>query len=159
MQLRFLLSAEYCETEEEATAKANELISRLVGSNNEEKKDDVLPIRVNKISLADQLANEENDNLLYGDTSNKRSTVNTIITEDQINTNSKNKSKGTKSSNKPTAADIANEQITEIENELHQARINAVKSRWKNGAYRGAIDATNFTLANPGKSALVCFIM
>ena len=40
--------------------------------------------------------------------------------------------------------------ITEIENELHQARINAVKSRWKNGAYRGAIDATNFTLPNPG---------
>jgi len=151
---RFLLSAEYCETEEDATAKANELISRLVGSSSgeEKKKDDVLPViqRVNKISLADQL-NEENDNFLYGDTSNKRSTVNTIITEDQHNnTNSKNKSKGTKSNNKPTAADIANEQINEIENELYQARINAVKSRWKNGAYRGAIDATNFTLANPG---------
>ena len=111
---------------------------------------------MNKISLADQL-NEENDNLLYGDTSNKRSTVNTIITEDQHNTNPKNKSKGTKSNNKPTASDIANEQITEIENELHQARINAVKSRWKNGAYRGAIDATNFTLANPGMFAFVLF--
>ena len=114
--------------------------------------------RVNKISLADQLSatnnNNEEDNLLYGDTSNKRSTVNTIITE---NTSSKNKSKTTKSNNKPTAADIANEQINEIENELHQARINAVKSRWKNGAYRGAIDATNFTLPNPGKSALVLF--
>lgn len=110
---------------------------------------------MNKISLADQL-NEENDNLLYGDTSNKRSTVNTIITEDQTN-NTKVKSKGTKSNNKPTASDIANEQITEIENELHQARINAVKSRWKNGAYRGAIDATNFTLANPGKFAFVLF--
>jgi len=151
----FLLSAKYCETEEDATAKANELIDRLVSgdtNNVEAKKDDVMPVmqRVGMISLKDQLAtkNEENDSLLYGDTSNKRSHVNTIITEDQNNTN-KVKS-NTSKSNKPTASDVANEQINEIENELQEARINAVKSRWKNGAYRGAIDATSFTLPNPG---------
>ena len=150
------MSAEYCETEEDATAKANELIDRLVSggdtNNVEAKKDDVMPVmqRVGMISLKDQLAtkNEENDSLLYGDTSNKRSHVNTIITEDQNNTN-KVKS-NTSKSNKPTASDVANEQINEIENELQEARINAVKSRWKNGAYRGAIDATSFTLPNPG---------
>lgn len=149
------MSAEYCETEEDATAKANELIDRLVSgdtNNVEAKTDDVMPVmqRVGMISLKDQLAtkNEENDSLLYGDTSNKRSHVNTIITEDQNNTN-KVKS-NTSKSNKPTASDVANEQINEIENELQEARINAVKSRWKNGAYRGAIDATSFTLPNPG---------
>ena len=149
------MSAEYCETEEDATAKANELIDRLVRgdtNNVEAKTDDVMPVmqRVGMISLKDQLTtkNEENDSLLYGDTSNKRSHVNTIITEDQNNTN-KVKS-NTSKSNKPTASDVANEQINEIENELQEARINAVKSRWKNGAYRGAIDATSFTLPNPG---------
>ena len=151
----FLVSAEYCDDEEEAASKTAELIDRLVGDDDMEKKDSTShPIiqRVGMISLADQLSmNSEEDALVYGDI-NKRSTVNTLITEDNDkNGGSTSKAKTTsKSKNKPSASDIANEQIKEIEAELYSARIAAVKSRWKNGAYRGAIDAKSFTLPNPG---------
>ena len=151
----FLVSAEYCDDEEEAASKTAELIDRLVSDDDMEKKDSTShPIiqRVGMISLADQLSmNSEEDALVYGDI-NKRSTVNTLITEDNDkNGGSTSKVKTTsKSKNKPSASDIANEQIKEIEAELHSARIAAVKSRWKNGAYRGAIDAKSFTLPNPG---------
>ena len=151
----FLVSAEYCDEEEEAASKTAELIDRLVGDDDMEKKDSTShPIiqRVGMISLADQLSmNNEEDALVYGDI-NKRSTVNTLITEDNDkNGGNTSKTKTTsKSKNKPSASDIANEQLKEIEAELHSARIAAVKSRWKNGAYRGAIDAKSFTLPNPG---------
>lgn len=151
----FLVSAEYCDDEKKAASKTAELIDRLVGDDDMEKKDSTShPIiqRVGMISLADQLSmNSAEDALVYGDI-NKRSTVNTLITEDNDkNGGSTSKAKtNSKSKNKPSASDIANEQIKEIEAELHSARIAAVKSRWKNGAYRGAIDAKSFTLPNPG---------
>ena len=155
----FLVSAEYCEDEDEAASKAGELIARIASStttnkNNGEKK--VGASLKGVISLADQLSiksEEEDLALMYGDTnSKKRSTVNTIFTEDSNKNNgSTSKANNNKSkSKKPTLSDVANEQINEIETELHTARIAAVKSRWKNGAYRGAIDAQSFTLPNPG---------
>ena len=165
----FLVSAEYCEDEEEAASKAAELIARLTSSTNSNKNNGEKKVGAPSslttedtklqgvISLADQLSmKSEEDDLVYGDTNNssKRSTVNTIISEDTIdnttNNNSKAKITASKKNKKPTASDVANAQINEIEAELHTARIEAVKSRWKNGAYRGAIDAQSFTLPNPG---------
>ena len=151
----FLVSADYCDDEEEAASKTAELIRRLIGDDDKEKRDDTaqpLVQRVGMISLADQLSmNSEEDALVYGDI-HKRSTVNTLITDgNDKNGGSTSKAKtSSKSKNKPSASDIANEQINEIEAELQSARIAAVKSRWKNGAYRGAIDAKSFTLPNPG---------
>ena len=165
----FLVSAEYCEDEEEAASKAAELIARLTSSTNSNKNNGEKKVGASSliatedtklqgvISLADQLSmKSEEDDLVYGDTNNsKRSTVNTMISEDTIDNttnykNSKAKITASKKSKKPTASDVANAQINEIETELHTARIEAVKSRWKNGAYRGAIDAQSFTLPNPG---------
>lgn len=38
----------------------------------------------------------------------------------------------------------------ELEGELEAARIAAVHARWKEGAYKGAIEAKDFCLPNPG---------
>ena len=166
----FLVSAEYCEDEEEAASKAAELIARLTSSTNSNKNNGEKKVGASSliatedtklqgvISLADQLSMKseaEDLALMYGDTnSSKRSTVNTMISEDTIDNNTNNNSKAkitaSKKNKKPTASDVANAQINEIETELQEARIAAVKSRWKNGAYRGAIDAQSFTLPNPG---------
>jgi len=152
------LLGEYCEeTDEDASDKAAALIARLTQQNGGEKsasmvaKVDDLPVKRVGISLADQL--KINDDLVYGDV--KRNTVNTIMEENNgtSNTNSKPKSSKKGKSNKPTAADVATAQIAEIELELHEARVAAVKARAKLGAYRGSLDAKAFTLPNPGGGA------
>ncbi|KAL7543603.1 hypothetical protein ACHAXR_012904 [Thalassiosira sp. AJA248-18] len=163
----FLLSAEYCDNDEEAAAKAAELIARLVGDGNgaengvgDAKTNDDLPVkRVMGISLADQLsANADDDDIVFGD-GNKRNTVNTIISEDGDSNNESNNKKPPKTKkgggkrNKPTASEIAESQIEEIETELHEARVAAVRARAKLGAYRGSLDAKAFTLPNPGGGA------
>jgi ATP-binding cassette subfamily F protein 3 len=51
---------------------------------------------------------------------------------------------------KMTAAEQAEAQAFEIDAELSAARVAAVKSRNKLGAYKGALDAKSFTLPNPG---------
>mmetsp|Transcript_16229 Transcript_16229/g.24781 ORF Transcript_16229/g.24781 Transcript_16229/m.24781 type:complete len:637 (+) Transcript_16229:251-2161(+) len=78
--------------------------------------------------------------------------------DDDDNNNSTNdkttkSKKGKSTSNKPTAADVANAQIAEIEAELHEARVAAVRARAKLGAFRGSLDAKSFTLPNPGGGA------
>jgi ATP-binding cassette, subfamily F, member 3 len=54
------------------------------------------------------------------------------------------------SKKKMTEAELAAAQALEIEAELHAARVAAVKARTKHGAYKGSLDATSFTLPNPG---------
>jgi ATP-binding cassette, subfamily F, member 3 len=54
------------------------------------------------------------------------------------------------SKKKMTEAELAAAQAREIEAELHAARVAAVKARTKYGAYKGSLDATSFTLPNPG---------
>lgn len=151
------LLGEYCEEhDEDASEKAAALIARLTQQNGGEsvgstaaKMSNDLPTKLGGISLADQLNTDDYD-LVYGD-NNKRSTVNSIIEETTNATNtSKTKSKSNK---KPTASQIANSQIAEIEAELHEARVAAVKARAKYGAYRGSLDAKSFTLPNPGGGA------
>ena len=151
---------EYCEEkDEDPSEKAAALISRLTQQTGGEsagstaaKISNDLPTKLGGMSLADQLNTDDYD-LVYGD-NNKRSTVNSIIEETTddatTNTKSKTKSKGTK---KPTASEVAISQIAEIEAELHDARVAAVKARAKYGAYRGSLDAKSFTLPNPGGGA------
>lgn len=181
------LLAEYCNgDEEDASAKAALLIGRLTlqgNTNNNDKNNDDTRVA---LSLAAQLAiNDDHSSAaldeIYGN-NGKRSTVNTILgeeddTKNNTNTNtnanantntntttakSKKTTKSKKQSSsaggkvknrKPTAAEIATAQIEEIETELHDARVASVRARAKLGAYRGSLDAKNFTLPNPGGGA------
>jgi hypothetical protein len=63
---------------------------------------------------------------------------------------SKDSRKSKSSKKKMTDAERAVAQALEIEAELHTARIAAVQARTKQGAYKGSLDATSFTLPNPG---------
>eukprot|EP00984_Skeletonema_dohrnii_P000440 scaffold151_cov119-Skeletonema_dohrnii-CCMP3373.AAC.4 len=148
---------EYCEENgEDPSEKAAALIARLTTGggqvdNAATKVSNDLPTKLGGISLADQLKTNDYD-LVYGD-NNKRNTVNSIIEENTDATTTTTKSKTKTKSNKPTASQIANAQIAEIEAELHDARVAAVKARAKYGAYRGSLDAKAFTLPNPGGGA------
>mmetsp|Transcript_8070 Transcript_8070/g.17383 ORF Transcript_8070/g.17383 Transcript_8070/m.17383 type:complete len:771 (+) Transcript_8070:93-2405(+) len=53
-------------------------------------------------------------------------------------------------SNKPTALELAEKETAELEAELAAARVASVRERTRLGAYRGSLDATSFTLPNPG---------
>ena len=158
------LLGEYCEeTEEDPSDKAEALIARCLSTHKNNGGENVamttaaataaaaLPIsKLGGMSLADQLKNNDND-LFYGD--NSRSTVNTIIEETDDTTTTTKKKSSNKNSKKPTASEIANAQITEIETELRDARVAAVRARAKYGAYKGSLDAKAFTLPNPGGGA------
>mmetsp|Transcript_20548 Transcript_20548/g.33848 ORF Transcript_20548/g.33848 Transcript_20548/m.33848 type:complete len:753 (-) Transcript_20548:154-2412(-) len=155
------LLGEYCEeNDEDPSEKAAALIDRLTTQQNGGEQQVVsmtaktvndLPTMLGGISLADQLKTDDYD-LVYGD-NDKRSTVNSII-EENTEAAATNKSKTkSKSSKKPTASEVANAQIAEIEAELHEARVAAVKARAKYGAFRGSLDAKSFTLPNPGGGA------
>ena len=61
-----------------------------------------------------------------------------------------NAKKKSGSSNKPTALELAEKETSELEQELADARVASVRERTRMGAYRGALDATSFTLPNPG---------
>ncbi|KAL7544466.1 hypothetical protein ACHAWF_007849 [Thalassiosira exigua] len=146
---------EYCEENgEDPSEKAAALISRQTGGGQVDSaavKTNDLPTKLGGISLANQLKIDDYD-LVYGD-NNKRNTINAIIEENTDATTTKSKTKTKTKSNKPTASQIANSQIAEIEAELHDARVAAVKARAKYGAYRGSLDAKAFTLPNPGGGA------
>lgn len=154
------LLTEYCEeNDEDPSAKTATLIATLRGDadggddGGSSKKSaavvDDLPVkRVAKISLADQLSTNDDD--IFADPNDhNRSTENTIIDHNKPKSKSK-KVSGGKGKKKASASDIANAQIDEIEAELHEARVAAVRARAKLGAYRGSLDAKQFTLPNPG---------
>eukprot|EP00584_Thalassiosira_punctigera_P007900 CAMPEP_0172535614 /NCGR_PEP_ID=MMETSP1067-20121228/7541_1 /TAXON_ID=265564 ORGANISM="Thalassiosira punctigera, Strain Tpunct2005C2" /NCGR_SAMPLE_ID=MMETSP1067 /ASSEMBLY_ACC=CAM_ASM_000444 /LENGTH=762 /DNA_ID=CAMNT_0013320553 /DNA_START=48 /DNA_END=2336 /DNA_ORIENTATION=- len=160
------LLAEYCEEndDEDPSAKAAALVARISedargGGENDEKavmeEDAPVVKRIGGMSLAAQLsANDDADDIVYAD-GRERSTVNAIIDRDG-NANAKGKGKkggGGKGRSKPTASEIATAQIDEIEAELREARVAAVRARAKLGAYRGSLDAKQFTLPNPGGGA------
>lgn len=158
------LLGEYCEeNDEDPSEKAAALIDRLTTTQQSGGEQEVvsstavktvndLPTKLGGISLADQLKTDDYDHLVYGD-NNKRSTVNSIIEETTDATTSNKSKTKSKSNKKPTASEVANSQIAEIDAELHEARVAAVKARAKYGAYRGSLDAKSFTLPNPGGGA------
>ena len=192
----FLLSAEYCSSDEEAADKASELV-RLHGSsssntsssggaqdeNGEETLEFAQNVSVNLASQAAALSVQPDDDSnaaaaattatspsdavdgkettataasssgagkapeTSGTTAAPMATSTTKAAARKAKTAARKKNK---KSSKPTAAKQAVAQALEIEAELRDARIAAVKARTKLGAYKGALDAASFTLPNPG---------
>lgn len=63
---------------------------------------------------------------------------------------SKSKTGTAKAGKKTTASQRVQFNALELEQELEQARVNAAKVRSLQGAYKGALECTDFTLPNPG---------
>lgn len=140
----FLESAGYVEDEDEALAKAKQLIEKIGGGGDAAASDEPQKLSddVKKMTLS----------LQDTATSTSEPTVatnkNTLIEDHQtIKTSKKNKAK---KSNTHSAFEQAEQQALELEEELRAARISAVQARTKMGSYKGALDAPCFTLPNPG---------
>lgn len=181
----FLLSAEFCENDEEASAKAMELLDRLgrTGSGAAEKekalvveamaaKAAALSVRDTGDTLESVLARmpqaqapatkDEKPIESYEQAEpikidkqtaesikiDKQNSKAAAREEKKQLKNTKGKKKG-----KLTLSEQAEAQALEIDAELHAARVAAVKARTKLGAYKGALDASSFTLPNPGGGA------
>lgn len=76
-------------------------------------------------------------------------TTTTTVTAAAATTKEK-KERKPKVNKKATPAELAEQRSFEIEQELYQARVLAAKERSTQGAYNGALEATHFTLPNPG---------
>ena len=175
----FLVSSEFCEVEEEATAKAASILAKLGrgGAKDEihtkQKEETTKILAKPKVSLsvtARAAAMSILDDVVTTDMGTIESppiTMTTTITEEEktsagiksdkaaAKAASKQarlakKQAGRKKKSKMTASEKAAAQSMEIEKELHDARIAAVIARRKMGAYKGALDAAEFTLPNPG---------
>jgi ATP-binding cassette, subfamily F, member 3 len=70
--------------------------------------------------------------------------------DEVVQTKRKGKDRTGTISNKASASERANFAAAEIEVELEAARVLAVRARFRDGAYKGAIEASTFTLPNPG---------
>jgi ATP-binding cassette, subfamily F, member 3 len=166
----FLLSAEFCDNDEEASAKAMELLDRLgrtsSGVAEKEKvlivaemaaKAAALSVQDNADTLASVLARMpqapatkedkpvESYELAETIKIEKQTSKAAAREEKKLLKNTRGKKKG-----KLTLSEQAEAQALEIDAELHAARVAAVKARTKLGAYKGALDAASFTLPNPG---------
>ena len=65
-------------------------------------------------------------------------------------TTKEKKDRKPKLNKKATPAEVAELRALEIEQELYEARVLAARERSRLGAYNGALEATHFTLPNPG---------
>jgi ATP-binding cassette, subfamily F, member 3 len=76
---------------------------------------------------------------------------NTAAAPPQASSSSKSKSSGSaKLGKKASASQRAQFNAAELEQELEDARVNAARVRSLEGAYKGALECTDFTLPNPG---------
>jgi ATP-binding cassette, subfamily F, member 3 len=162
---KFLVESEYCSTASDAETKASSLLQRL----------ELLPFKApnggvpSNIAIAvHQTAKMTLDPpravtaVALPPKAQITPVVDIAMTEEplpQQTTNAAKPSKGSTgregrksktSKKKMTEAELAAAQAREIEAELHAARVAAVKARTKYGAYKGSLDATSFTLPNPG---------
>mmetsp|Transcript_23999 Transcript_23999/g.43001 ORF Transcript_23999/g.43001 Transcript_23999/m.43001 type:complete len:782 (-) Transcript_23999:30-2375(-) len=174
----FLLSAEYCETEEDAAAKARELLARLTPSIPKSKPQPRAPPRIRKskpkqtkkveVTSSDSIASLVPKTEALSVQSNTEAPSKAVApvletASDDIPAGKKankaeqrknkkasggGKKKGKKK--KATASEQAVAQAMEIDAELQAARVAAAKARSIMGAYKGALDASSFTLDNPG---------
>ena len=147
----FLESAGYLE-DDEALAKANDLISKISsggaggGKSNAAAAASDAPQKLSEETK--KLTLSLNDAVTTEDESQSTSTVNkNTLMEDQSVKQSKKKPTN---KNKKNEHQVAEQQAREVEEELHAARIAAVQARTRLGAYKGSLDATSFTLPNPG---------
>lgn len=158
MITNFLESAGYVTNESEARIKAKELIARLKAPTlsstavDNSSSSNGAPLQklsddVKKMTLS------IDKEFTFNETSNVNK--NTII-EDPASTTKTNGKQQSSSKNKKVdshslrALQQVNEQTAELEAELQAARIASIQSRTQLGSYKGSLDATNFTLPNPG---------
>jgi len=166
----FLVSSEFCEEEDEATAKATSILMKLEGggssSSNAASSSTSATLRkvhdsagggagsltttkllakpmaaltlepppapIKTTAAAKSIAKPKSEKLAMKEAAKAARLA-------------KKKTKG-----KMTPADKAVAQAMEIDKELHDARIAAVKARRTLGSYKGALEAKEFTLPNPG---------
>ena len=184
----FLLSCEFCDSEEEAAKKTASLLVRLgrvatttaissgtTANTTATKQDNGGPLtkqkakspapatpappRVTTISSKAPALVSEDTSVTVDPPFSKVNTATIKVSPTEVKTTARPTKKGQKSkgrnnnkkgNNKITASEQAVAQSMEIEAELHAARVAAVKARNKLGAYKGALDAAEFTLPNPG---------
>jgi ATP-binding cassette subfamily F protein 3 len=196
----FLLSAEFCDSEEEAATKAGELVGACTktkitaskgpsqstikntrksirkkttngggATNVNDAPATTLPAQAATLSIQDDdtapsVAKEEETPSpaaeaeasssaakMEADTQRKTDKLAArIAARDARDARAAKKGKGKKKNAKQTPLEQATAQALEIDAELHEARIAAVRARTQLGAYRGALEAAEFTLPNPG---------
>eukprot|EP00531_Pseudo-nitzschia_arenysensis_P006693 CAMPEP_0116142696 /NCGR_PEP_ID=MMETSP0329-20121206/15048_1 /TAXON_ID=697910 /ORGANISM="Pseudo-nitzschia arenysensis, Strain B593" /LENGTH=777 /DNA_ID=CAMNT_0003637953 /DNA_START=23 /DNA_END=2353 /DNA_ORIENTATION=- len=164
-----LSSADFCDSEEDATELAQTILSRLGSGDSsgapsssstaaaaaasgdmplktfkalkiQDTIDEAAPIASKPTSKANNMIKE----LKEGDEAVSKKA------QRLANRRGGNAKKAGTKTNKPTALELAEKETAELEAELRAARIASVRERTRMGAYRGALDATSFTLPNPG---------
>jgi len=175
MIANLLESADYCEEADEALARANELIRGVSGakrggaggggnatkSMNDEPK--VLSEEVKKMTLtADEalvsplagiLDNDSvrnNKNTLIGETAQDDDTTKAAKTVKRKEEKAAKKEERNRKEGKLSAVEQAEADRVQVDNELAEARVRAIRARTALGAYKGSLDAKSFTLPNPG---------
>lgn len=151
----FLESAGYVSNECEARAKAKDLIARLKDappSTASSYSSSGAPLH--KLSEDIKKMNLSTSLLTAAATSTLKNNKNTIIEDTASAKKANNKQpsspKNKKESHSLRALQQANEQSAELEAELQAARIASIQSRTQLGSYKGSLDASSFTLPNPG---------
>jgi ATP-binding cassette subfamily F protein 3 len=171
----FLLSAEFCETDDEAEAKAGELLLARLGassSSDAATSNGVKSITSEEIAVVAVAAKtaalsvQDDVSVVKASpapapasksaasasvpSSEPDSKAEKLAAKSAARKDKKEKMKNRKKNGKMTEAEKAAAQALEIDAELHAARLAAVKARTKLGAYKGALEANSFTLPNPG---------
>mmetsp|Transcript_28813 Transcript_28813/g.32293 ORF Transcript_28813/g.32293 Transcript_28813/m.32293 type:complete len:761 (-) Transcript_28813:15-2297(-) len=160
------LLAEFCSSDEESEVLAKKLLSKCIanGDDTGESKSssssscDVPLKAIKALKIQQKIVEEESPEEI---SENKSKSNNKFINNgDDTDISSKKtarlenrKQNRKKKSNKPSALELAERESAELEAELAAARIKSVQERTRLGAYRGALDATSFTLPNPGGGA------
>ena len=173
---QFLVSADYNDTEEAAKSTVLALLQELTSSNEESNAKTSttttakmkVPVRMDaaldKLTLQDQEEKERTERTKQNKMINMMAEDENAISAKQARLlarkkkgGSTAKSQSTNSNNKArtnpkklSAFEQATAERLEVEQELHQARVESILSRRRLGAYKGSLDATAFTLPNPG---------
>eukprot|EP00977_Amphora_coffeiformis_P000827 scaffold178_cov163-Amphora_coffeaeformis.AAC.1 len=170
MVASFLESAGYLEEADEALAKAHELIQRVIaakqgGGGNATTMDDdepkVLSEEVKKMTLtAEEALVSPIDGLADDNVRVNRNTIIEETPEDEENKAAKTakrkdekaakKEERNRKAGKLSAVEQAEADRLQVDAELAEARVRAIRARTELGAFKGALDAKSFTLPNPG---------
>jgi ATP-binding cassette subfamily F protein 3 len=173
MITNFLESSGYVSNESEARAKAKELIARLkapasssssssssstavtsaIASSNgaplQKLSDDVkkMTLTIDKeFTFNNETTSNVNKNTIIEDPA----AISTTKANGGKQQSSSSKNSKKVDSHSHRALQQVYEQSAELEAELQAARIASIQSRSQLGSYKGSLDATNFTLPNPG---------
>ncbi len=161
MVQQFLLGAEFSDSEVSASKTCTDLFKALdisAPSATETIQSDVVPLSVKARGTLGDAADISAAESIFA-TSNfldfkKRGANATIeLDAEKAKKETKEIKKAAKGPRKETASERAAKLALELEKELEAARVTAAQARARDGAYKGAIEASSFTLPNPGGGA------